>query len=523
MMNRYDIAIVGSGFAGSLLAMIARRLGYSVALIERGKHPRFAIGESTTPLANLVLEELATRYDLPRLLPLTKWGSWQRTHPEITCGLKRGFTFLHHGLGERFATGAREDNQLLVAASPHDEIADTHWFRAEIDQFLVKEAQALGVAYMDETALEGFAEFGEDALLEGTRGGRPVTLRAGFVVDASGPRGFLHKALRLREVSAEPFPPVQALFTHFSGVRRFDEVEEFRDPTPYAIDDAALHHVFDGGWIWVLRFNNGVTSAGVAARSDLAEQLRFSEGAPAWERLLRLLPSVGRQFAGARPLREFSYLRQVSFRSEAIVGNRWALLPSAAGFIDPLLSTGFPLTLFGVARLAEAFGHAPGSDPFRKQLGNYAVSTEAELGATSRLLATLYATMGDFPTFADITRLYFAAASFSETARRLGRSELAGDFLMHDHPNFGPTSRRLCERVTSGLSTTEGSTFRKEVMEAIEPFDIAGLSYVNRRNYHPALATDLLAANAKLGATKAEITSMLERCGFNGSRQAVPA
>ena len=31
-------------------------LGYDVVLLERGTHPRFAIGESSTPLANLSLE-----------------------------------------------------------------------------------------------------------------------------------------------------------------------------------------------------------------------------------------------------------------------------------------------------------------------------------------------------------------------------------------------------------------------------------------------------------------------------------
>jgi flavin-dependent dehydrogenase len=31
----FDLAIVGSGFAGTLLAMIARRLGLSVLMIER--------------------------------------------------------------------------------------------------------------------------------------------------------------------------------------------------------------------------------------------------------------------------------------------------------------------------------------------------------------------------------------------------------------------------------------------------------------------------------------------------------
>src|SRR5258706_15681131 len=98
MSDSYDLAVIGSGFAGSLMAMIARRLGCSVVLLERGAHPRFAIGESSTPLANLLLAELAHRYDLPRIAPLSKWGSWQRAHPVIGCGLKRGFPFYHHEL-----------------------------------------------------------------------------------------------------------------------------------------------------------------------------------------------------------------------------------------------------------------------------------------------------------------------------------------------------------------------------------------------------------------------------------------
>ena len=87
----FDVAIVGGGFAGSLLAMVARRLGKSVLLIERERHPRFVIGESSTPLANLLMEEIAVRHDLPRLLPLCKGGAWQAAYPEIGCGLKRGF------------------------------------------------------------------------------------------------------------------------------------------------------------------------------------------------------------------------------------------------------------------------------------------------------------------------------------------------------------------------------------------------------------------------------------------------
>src|SRR5438093_1235463 len=108
--------------------MVARRLGLSVLLLERGTHPRFAIGESTSPLANLLLEELAHRYDLPRLLPFATYGTWKRAYPEVTVGLKRGFSFYRHENGRAFTPRPDRANELLVAASPADEVADTHWY-----------------------------------------------------------------------------------------------------------------------------------------------------------------------------------------------------------------------------------------------------------------------------------------------------------------------------------------------------------------------------------------------------------
>src|SRR6185369_9518982 len=150
----FDIGIVGSGFGGSLMALLATRLDKKVILIEKGKHPRFAIGESSTPIANLVLEDLSRRWDLPRLRALTKWGSWQREYPHLPCGLKRGFSFFHHHPGEAWQHHARRGNELLVAASPRNEIADTHWYRPSFDEFLVNEAIREGVEYLDQTQLQ---------------------------------------------------------------------------------------------------------------------------------------------------------------------------------------------------------------------------------------------------------------------------------------------------------------------------------------------------------------------------------
>ena len=140
------------------------------------------------------------------------------------------------------------------------------------------------------------------ARLRGVRNGREIEIAARFVVDATGPRGFLHRALGLGERVLPGTPATAALYSHFSGVRRLKETGgiALQGEPPYPIDDAAVHHVFDGGWIWVLQFCNGVTSAGIAATDALAEDLGLAEGAAAWERVLLRIPVLREQFEDAK-------------------------------------------------------------------------------------------------------------------------------------------------------------------------------------------------------------------------------
>ena len=509
-----DIAVVGSGFAGSLVALALRRRNQRVVIVERGRHPRFVIGESSTPLANLLIEELADRYELPRIRAFSKWGTWRKTHRRIGVGLKRGFTFLFHRHGETFDDDERHGRQLLVAASPHDEIADTHWYRPDFDHALVREAETEGAIYLDATELERMRREGGRTTLEGRRDGRSIRISASFVIDATGPRGFLHQTLALRSVPCQWLPPTQGLFTHFSDVERWDRLMPSYGAPPYPVDTAALHHVFPGGWIWILRFNNGLTSAGAALTDPLAHAVHAPDGASGWERLMNRLPSVAAQFRGARATLPFVYSPRVAFRSQDVVGDGWALVPSAAGVIDPLLSTGFPLTLLGIHRLLDVLERTAVGRDRAAALREYERVTLSELDATERLVAALYATMGDPPLFKKLSLLYFAAASFSETARRLGRPSMAPGFLLSAHPVFGP---ELAACSIAALRTPAGPA-RQQLLDridrAIEPFDTAGLLDASRCDWYPVLASDLVASAGKLHASEPDIDRLLERCGF---------
>lgn len=507
MQPDFDIAIVGSGFSGSLLAMVARRLGHSVILLERGRHPRFAIGESTSPLANLLLEELANRYNLPRLLPLTSYGPWQRAYPDVVCGLKRGFTYFHHEAGRPFGRARDRSDQLMVAASPCDEVSDMHWLRADMDHFLVNESVATGVEYVDDVALADVQGLGSGATtLSGERFGRPFRVRARLVIDATGPRGFLSRALRLPEIGFDGYPPTQTLFSHFVDVPRCDAMDAFATDgvPPYPIDDAALHHVFDGGWMWVLRFNNGITSAGIAVMDELAHELGLADGAPAWPRFLARFPSIREQFSEAQPIRPFTYSPALSYRCATAAGDGWAMLPSAAAFIDPLFSTGIPLTLLGIERLGSLLERSWGTPVLSERLSEYGAITLAEADWTAQFIGACFAAMDSFPHFAAFSMFYFAAASFSEMARRLDRRHLARRFLAADQPDFAD-GLSACAGLLTERKYQMGvpiALFDQRVRDAVDERNIAGLCNLVKRNWYPVDLNDVIRGASKLGHTQ---------------------
>jgi FADH2 O2-dependent halogenase len=529
-----DLAVVGSGFGGSILAMIASRLGLRVMLLERGRHPRFAIGESASPLAGILIEQLADRYDLPRLRPLSAFGTWQRAYPRIGCGLKRGFTYFKHEQGRRYRAAEDRSNQLLVAASPNDELSDTHWLRADVDQFLMREAVALGADYLDEVELDGMQPCANGSQqLTGVRRGAPVRIRARLVVDATGPRGFLSRTLGIDSQGFDGYPKTQALFSHFTGVARCDSMPDFdahpshrqapegshpshrpaTEPShlPYPVDDAALHHVFDRGWMWVLRFGNGVTSAGIGVTDDLAAELRLSDGEPAWRRFLERYPSIAAQFADAEAIREFTWMPRMPWRATTAAGPGWAMLPSAAGFVDPLFSTGIPLTLLGIERLAEmlpGLAHATNHQP--PSTNQYAALTLADVDHVARFVGGCYAAFPRFEQFAAYSMFYFVAASYAEMARRVDSPVRPRRFLCADAGEFGAAMLRL-----SPAGPPEGGphmsvrAYADAIAAAAEPLNIAGLCDADKRNCYGVDLDDSIRGAAKLGVSEDAVREML--------------
>jgi tetracycline 7-halogenase / FADH2 O2-dependent halogenase len=449
-----EVAIVGSGFAGSLLARVLAVLGYDVVLLERGTHPRFAIGESSTPLANLSLERIGTRYGLEDCYQLATHGRWLEHFPELRRGLKRGFTFYRHHPDQAFANRGLDSERLLVAASPHDSLSDTHWLRADVDHHFVRQAIAAGVDYRDRVELTGAEVASDSVRLSGGRSGAAFELRANFVIDASGPGGFLARQLSIPSGLDHTETRSALVFSHFDGVRLINDVVQGMPEGPYPDDWAAVHHLIDEGWMYSLRFDDGVTSAGFLLTPRGMSSLKSSDTDDAeslWNALLRRYPTIATVFADATPLMPIAFRSAIQHRLTRAAGERWALMPHAFAFVDPLFSTGIAWSLRAVERLALLFESAARGRrvPDPAMVSRYDAALNAEADQIDLVVAGAYEAMAHFDLFAAQAMLYFAAVSFAEVSQRLAPDESVAwkGFLGVGDPVLGPLPRESFARL----------------------------------------------------------------------------
>ncbi|HEY8166045.1 MAG TPA: FAD-dependent monooxygenase, partial [Gemmatimonadaceae bacterium] len=498
-MQSCEVAIVGSGFAGSLLARVLTVLGYDVVLLERGTHPRFAIGESSTPLANLSLERLGIRYGLADCYQLAAHGRWLAHFPELRRGLKRGFTFYRHHPDQPFANRGFDSERQLVAASPNDAVADSHWLRADVDHHFVCDAIDAGVDYRDRVDVTSASIASDSVNLCGTQNGNAFELRANFLIDASGPGGFLARQLSIPSGLDHTETRSALVFSHFDGVRLMSDVLPGMPKGPYDDDWAAVHHLIDEGWMYSLRFDDGVTSAGFLLTPRGMAALNSPDvtaAAVLWHALIHRYPTLASAFGDAAPLMPPRFLPRIQHRLTRAAAERWALMPHAYAFVDPLFSTGIAWSLRAIERLALAFEHAAPNArvPDVDVLTRYDATLAAEADQIDLVVAGAYEAMSHFDLFAAHAMLYFATVSFAEVSQRLtpGDSIAWSGFLGVGDPVLEPLPRAALQRlrqITQSRGKIGTAEARREfdewVSHAISPRNIAGLADPSRRNLYP--------------------------------------
>ncbi len=461
-------------------------------MVDRSQHPRFAIGESSTPLADFLLEQIASRYGLPELLPLSRWGSWQRDLPWLRAGKKRGFSYFAQPVNKPFTDTAHHARSLLVAASSSDAVSDTHWMRSDVDQWFAQQAASQGVVTLENfLGAEVRRRGGSGWLVTGVVDGEETEVQCDFVVDATGNGTLIGEALSLDRLDHRLQTQTGALYGHFRGVGSMSRWLEASGmdtrSDPFDADAAAQHHLIDDGWIWMLRFNEGTTSVGIVRPTAVWLDGSDSEHAlTRWASILRRYPTVERLMSGAELISpagrdgpRLGWLPRISRLWAQGAGQGWAMLPGTVGIVDPLHSTGIAHNLSGVARLAAILLSGKTGDRVEAQIDQYSRDVVQEILWIDRIVACCYAAAREsFELFAAVCSLYFVAAIHCERQLATG-SGLQEGFLLHRSAQLRHVAHATELRIEAIAKSSAPQTLQRELVswlrEQLAPWNDVGL------------------------------------------------
>ncbi|MGB8166431.1 MAG: NAD(P)/FAD-dependent oxidoreductase [Chthoniobacteraceae bacterium] len=320
MHELYDVAIIGGGPAGSTAAALLGRAGRRVIVLERESFPRFHIGESLLPYSMPTFERLGLRETMDR-------------------------TFLHkHGAELVTSCGSREvrfhfKNGFRLAHTESYQVE-----RATFDQLLLDHARTCGAEVHESTTVEKIT-FDSDGATLTINGESEAEVRARYVIDASGRNTVVGTHFKLKE----RYPTLNkfSVFAHWEGVTREPGI------------DGSLTRMVRGRdrWFWMIPLGETRMSIGLVMDTADFKALRQTP-AEALEHAIAAEPTIMARMGAAERVTPVHSTGDYSYRNSAFAGERWLLAGDAAGFIDPVFSTGVFLAVASGEKAADAIDEA---------------------------------------------------------------------------------------------------------------------------------------------------------------------
>lgn len=174
------------------------------------------------------------------------------------------------------------------------------------------------------------------------------TLRARWLVDASGRRGLLKRRLGLARGAPHT---AHAAFFRVDGrvdVDTWSDDAGFHGRTRPGLRWLSTNHLVGRGyWVWLIPLPSGATSVGVVIdpRIHRFSELNTPDRAAGW--LARHEPQLARDLLG-RGRRDFRVVKGGAYGvRRAFSPDRWAVVGDAAAFVDPLYSPGTDFVAVG--------------------------------------------------------------------------------------------------------------------------------------------------------------------------------
>ncbi|WP_025131881.1 NAD(P)/FAD-dependent oxidoreductase [Pseudomonas sp. PH1b] len=410
--NHYDILLAGNSLSVLMLAACLARNNVRVGLLRNRHLPPDLTGEATIPYTSMIFELIADRYGVPEIKDIARTRDiQQKVMP--SSGVKKNLGFIYHRPGQAVDLG-----QALQFNVP-SEHGENHLFRPDIDAYLLAAAVRYGAQLVEiddspEVVLE------VDGIKVATAQGPWVSAR--FMVDGS-PAG--HRIAGQAGLDCRPATlqtRTLEFSTHMLGVVPFDECAHGDFPGQW--HGGTLHHVFDGGWIGVIGFNNHQHSRNplVSVLVSLREEAcQSTDGDQVLAGLIEQYPGLGKHLSGARRVREWAVREPEREVYRTALERRCLMFDQGAASNDLLfsrkLSNGAELVLALAHRLIEA---AHSGDYRSPALNDFVMTQDSIIALSDRIAAAAHVAFRDpelWNAFARVWLLQSIAATI--TARKI--------------------------------------------------------------------------------------------------------
>jgi flavin-dependent dehydrogenase len=307
MKRDFEVAIIGGGPAGSAAGTFLAKNGRSVVIIEKEKFPRFHIGESMLPTSSETLQRMGVKEKIDSAGFIVKQGA------EIVpaCGTKRVRFYFRNGLKNKWPSSY----QVL---------------RSKFDKLLLDHAGEAGCEVREGTKVDSVSFDADQVTLN--IAGDSESLRAKYLIDCSGRNALVGTQFDLKRL----YPKLKkfSLYAHYENVDR------------PAGDDGTLTRMVRANdcWFWMIPLSGTKMSVGLVMETAKFKSMKLP-AEQILERAIQEQPMVYEWMRRARRVTPVLATGDYSYRNSKLAGDRWILAGDAAGFIDPVFSSGIYLAL----------------------------------------------------------------------------------------------------------------------------------------------------------------------------------
>lgn len=335
MHQTYNTIVIGGGPGGSTAGTLLARCGHKVLLLEKEVFPRFHIGESLLPYNLPIFDELG-------VMPALEAAGFPKKF-----GAQFELADKSRWVGFVFREGRFTKHKQAMQVE-----------RAKFDHILLKNAVQTGVEVREGWTV-GRVDSVENGMTVQATGpdGQMETFSADWLIDASGRGNLTGNQENLRVM--HPGLKKLALFGHFLNVR-LDAGERAGDTIVIRLNNK---------WFWVIPVSADKTSVGCVM--DKEEFGRW-KGSPEelFDHIVQNNPAVLDRMKNAQRVDEIRVTADFSYKNKKLYGPRLLRVGDAAGFLDPIFSSGVFIAMrsakLAVEAIQEAIKRGSSAKPFRR-------------------------------------------------------------------------------------------------------------------------------------------------------------